>query len=390
MGAIGPNHFVEIINSSVAIYNKATGAQISHVSLSSFFSINANGTFDPRVIYDRSIGRFIACALERGVVSFEDNDVILAISRTSDPTGTWDQYRIPAGIANGTFLAPETYFTDYDTLGTDTNGIYFGNRIFGDINTNFAQIIAVEKSKLLGMPGTFVSADAFIFNNVTGEFSTLQPAHNFDIVGPTDPAFFAGQSASFFGQSHFRTLTWSGSPGSRTPALSASINVTTSDYRDPFIAPAMGSTTAVSVGDIRMQMAVIRNGRLWAARTVGLDSAGGTSGTIDRDGAHWMEFNVSSGTPVLVQDGMVFDSGGSPVHYFYPSVMVNGQGHAAIGFSGSNASQFVASYFTGRLASDVPGTMGTVELIKAGEAAYTLTDGIGRNRWGDVPVAVEI
>ena len=63
--------------------------------------------------------------------------------------------------------------------------------------------------------------------------------------------------------------------------------------------------------------------------------------------------------------------------------MVNGQGHAAIGFSGSNASQFVASYFTGRLASDVPGTMGTVELIKAGEAAYTLTDGIGRNRWGD-------
>ena len=108
-----------------------------------------------------------------------------------------------------------------------------------------------------------------------------------------------------------------------------------------------------------------------------------TSGTIDRDGAHWMEFNVSSGTPVLVQDGMVFDSGGSPVHYFYPSVMVNGQGHAAIGFSGSNASQFVASYFTGRLASDVPGTMGTVELIKAGEAAYTLTDGIGRNRWGD-------
>ena len=269
-------------------------------------------------------------------------------------------------------------------MGTDTNGIYIGNSLFvyvGDLLTgSFAQIIAIEKSKLLGAPGTYSTADAFIFNNVTGEFSTPQPAHNFDTVGLTAPAFFAGQSF-FFGQSHFRTLTWSGTPGSRTPTLSSSIVVNTLDYRSPFDATAMGGPD-VDTGDIRMQMAVIRNGRLWSARGVGLNSTGGATGTIDRNGAHWMEFDISSGTPVLVQNGMVFDSSASPIHYYYPSVMVNGQGHAAIGFSGSNASQYVASYFTGRLASDALGTMGSIELIKAGEYPYSFVSG-GRNRWGD-------
>lgn len=66
MGAIGPDHFVEVINSSVAIYDKDTGTRLSHVSLTSFFTdagegiVPANGTFDPRVLYDRASGHWFA------------------------------------------------------------------------------------------------------------------------------------------------------------------------------------------------------------------------------------------------------------------------------------------------------------------------------------------
>ncbi len=96
MGAVGPEHFMVVINGSVAIFEKATGERVSHVSLNSFFtatfdSINypRNGAFDPRVLFDRATGRWIASALERGNPERTFNHVILAVSQTSDPTGAW-------------------------------------------------------------------------------------------------------------------------------------------------------------------------------------------------------------------------------------------------------------------------------------------------------------
>jgi len=100
MGAVGPSHFLEVINSSVAIYAK-TGSRLSHVKLDTFFTLTIgattyprNGSFDPRVLYDRRSGRFFATAMERGSPSQEQNGIILAVSRTSDATGLWDKYFI--------------------------------------------------------------------------------------------------------------------------------------------------------------------------------------------------------------------------------------------------------------------------------------------------------
>lgn len=63
--------------------------------------------------------------------------------------------------------------------------------------------------------------------------------------------------------------------------------------------------------------------------------------------------------------------------------MVNANGDAIMGFSGSHSDQYAAAYYTGRLASDPPGEMATPVLYKEGEATYNLVDGYGRNRWGD-------
>jgi len=43
MGAVGPKHFMEVINGSVSIYTR-TGSQLSAVTLSSFFNLNLSGT----------------------------------------------------------------------------------------------------------------------------------------------------------------------------------------------------------------------------------------------------------------------------------------------------------------------------------------------------------
>jgi len=63
--------------------------------------------------------------------------------------------------------------------------------------------------------------------------------------------------------------------------------------------------------------------------------------------------------------------------------MVNGQGHAAMGFSGSKSSEYIGSYTCGRLVTDPINTMGAVTQIIAGTASYLLLDNSSRNRWGD-------
>jgi hypothetical protein len=56
-----------------------------------------------------------------------------------------------------------------------------------------------------------------------------------------------------------------------------------------------------------------------------------------------------------------------------------------MGFSGSDATQYVGSYFTGRKASDPAGEMGIPVIYKAGEGPYNNLAG-GTNRWGDYSV----
>ncbi len=379
-GAVGPNHVMFQVNGRVAIHNKTTGAQISSVSLSSFYAVTVGainypqgGAFDPRVVYDRPSGRWFATGMEFGVNNAQ-NGVILAVSRTNDPTGTWDKYFINIGAAAD---VSGTYFTDYSTLGVDANGVYFCCRIFPNqvAGTNRAKFAATDKASLIaGAPSL---GTVFFTDNVVDMFSTPQPAHNLDNSASGRTWFVASFNSTLIA---LRSLTWSAG----TPSLQASSTlVTTPTSGAPPNAPASGSTTNINTGDFRSQMAMIRGNRLWTARTVGLDATGAST-TINRAGCDWMEINVSTATPTIVQSGRVFDpAAATPRYYFYPSIAISGQGHAAMGFSGVTSAESVGIYTCGRLATDAAGTMQAILQTQAGTGAYTRNDGNGRNRWGD-------
>ena len=84
----GPNHVVETVNSSLAIFNKATGAKVSQQTLATLFSgfvTGDLGQFDPSVLYDDQAGRFVV----EGQVKDSTNNksyVDIAVSNSSDPT----------------------------------------------------------------------------------------------------------------------------------------------------------------------------------------------------------------------------------------------------------------------------------------------------------------
>ena len=63
--------------------------------------------------------------------------------------------------------------------------------------------------------------------------------------------------------------------------------------------------------------------------------------------------------------------------------MVNGQGHAAMGFSGSKSSEFVGAYTCGRLGDRSAGHDGRGHAHQERGGAYQRLDGSRRNRWGD-------
>jgi hypothetical protein len=375
-GAVGPNHFVEATNGGVAVFSK-TGVRQSLVSLDAFFTVMVdgvthpvNGTFDPRVRYDRRSGRWFACTLDNG--GGPNNSVLLAVSRTNDPTGTWDRYAITLGDAS--------HWADYPSLGIDANGVYLGVNMFTTGSNSFTgtRIAAVAMAPLLGVNPTL---NAFASGSATLMF-TPQAADNLDPMGAGDPAWFVGTGINgglVANAVRYQTMTWSNG----TPSLSGPTDVSIQSFANPVPVPASGSSVPVDGGDTRLQMAVIRGGHLWTCRTVGVNSTGSSSGT-DRCGVSWLDLRLTGTSAVLNQEGRVWDPAGSGFrHYFYPSIMPSGQGHVALGFSGAKNSEFVGTFTCGRLAGDPAGSMGAPVLLRAGDASYTLTFGGPRNRWGD-------
>ena len=97
VGDVGPNHFVQAVNTSIGIYNKVTGAAFATFTFNSLWSGAGTGTpcdtshnGDPTVIYDPQNDRFI-------VADFSWTDIVngpyyecIAVSKTSNPvTGGW-------------------------------------------------------------------------------------------------------------------------------------------------------------------------------------------------------------------------------------------------------------------------------------------------------------
>jgi hypothetical protein len=371
-GAIGPNHFAEAVNGSFAVYNK-TGTELVHVDLDSFFTFSFNGinyprgySFDPRIVYDRRSSRWFVVALE--IDDQDANHMMLAVSRTSNPTGVWDKYGIEIGSSG--------YFTDYESLSVDDNGVYFGWTKFGsDISIGLG---GTSKASLIAATPSL--STVHMVDGLANTFSTPQAALNYGSVAPTGKAWFVAPKSGFSGMFLYH-WTWNGS----NPPTIGSFEFTTplADWPPDIVPSGTDPFLPLSTGDFRSQMAMVRNNRIWTSRTVGLD-ASGSSSNVDRSGAEWFEFDISNpNAPTMRQNGRVWDPSAEPRHYFYPALVVNGQGHVSMSFSGSKATEFVGIYTTRRLATDPLNTMGAVTQIIPGLSSYTVDFGSGRNRWGD-------
>ena len=108
MGAIGPNHYVELINGRFSRFDR-TGVQLEASSLNSFWNaalaaggggtVQGSFSFDPRIMYDRHSGRWFATAVDSS--GNGNSGILVGVTTGSDPSsGNWRGFRVDADANN--------------------------------------------------------------------------------------------------------------------------------------------------------------------------------------------------------------------------------------------------------------------------------------------------
>jgi hypothetical protein len=125
-GMAGPRSFVELINGRFSAYSKTNGVRVFTSSAATFWvnagiSLEGALTSDPRLVYDPSISRWFAVAIDLNRGREWSNRFLVAISASADPTKTWKGFAFLADPNQGNFA-------DFPTLGLDKHGVYLAAR----------------------------------------------------------------------------------------------------------------------------------------------------------------------------------------------------------------------------------------------------------------------
>ncbi len=383
MGAAGPLHLVEITNEGIGVFDKSTGVLISNVSLQDFWSPLGTDTgqpdynpFDPKVIYDQNSGRFILVTM--GGTSSPGSWLMIAVSNTSDPTGTWYRWAIDADKDEG--LQIFNNWADYPGFGVDGNYVYVTANMFdNDDNYQYSKVWVVPKTQLLNGYSDITWTE---FRDPPGSWFTMQPAI---VFGTSSTEYFVHENFScpdpYLPCLALNSITFPNDKPTWSRVGDIVVNsYPGSDFPD---APQLGSSHLIDTGDYRLLNAVYRNGYLWTTHTV-------ANSANTKTEVAWYQINPADarlsfpyGTPV--QQGNISDANR---WYYYPSIAVNSKGDVGIGFSGSSTSEYAGAYYTARNSSDAAGTMQAVGLLKSGLAPYYKTFRGSQNRWGDYSATV--
>lgn len=366
-GAVGPNHLMVTLNTEVRIQDRF-GGNMSTVSLNDFWSGFFNSrTFDPKILYDHQAGRWMFTAMADPAAS--SSSVVIAVSQTSDPTGTWHMYRIDADASN-------ISWADYPSMGYNKDWIIVQANLFSLSGNAFngSQIYVFDKADLYaGGAGAFTR-----FTDVSG--FTQTPAITYDDTLST--IYLVEQwvpDENYDLVNRLRISKVTGPVGSEvyTPGIAI---VTTPDFWDDEaaqtnFAPQAGTSLKIMTNDARLQNTVYRNGSLWTVQTVFLPAGN----SENRSSIQWWELSPEGS---IRQRGLLDDPTG--VKFFaYPSISVNRNNAVLIGYSSFSSDQFASAGFAFRNADDPVNTLQEDTLLKAGEGSYSKTFGTGRNRWGD-------
>ncbi len=350
---------VQATNASLRVTDTG-GTQQSSTTLLTFFSSvsPARKVFDPKVAYDADSNRFIVLADAIAWSSNDSSQLLVAVSQTSDPTGSWNLYKFDATIDGTTST---TNWCDYPGLGYDDEAIYLTGNMYSSTNSfRYAKVRILDKARMYAGQ----SVTWFDFWNMTNSNNstvfTIKPAQSF---GQPGGEYLLNTNAF---SANWVTLWKITSPLATTPTMTRQATLSVGSYSAPPQPTQSGGCNTLDAGDCRTEDVVWRDSVLYTAWTIGTNWGSGNEAAIKL-------LKVNTTTSSLIRN---ITYGAQGYHYFYPNVAVDGCGRLYMVFHRSSSNDY-----SGVRAVVDPWIDSVSTGSHIGTACYNISN--SRNRWGD-------
>lgn len=391
-GDVGPNHYVQTVNSTWRVWNKAGAPLTPTMTLGSLFNSLPVGNLcrgndgDPIVVYDSYADRWLITQFT--IAANPRNHQCIAVSKTPDPTGQYFIYD---------FVMPNDKFNDYPKFGVWPDAYYMTNNQFNQAGTAFlgGGAFAYDRAKMLaGDPtASYIYFDLFTLDPTIGG---MLPSDADGLAPPPAgaPNVFSYFIATEFGDASdgLRLFDFHADfavPGNSTfieraesPVAVAAFDPSTPAGRDDIEQPppANNATAALdAIGDRLMNRLQYRNfgshESLVVNHTVNVGT--GTTQALHQAGVRYYELRRSGGG-YGVNEQATFAP--DTTNRWMGSAAMDHEGNLAVGYSVSSTTVFPGIRYAGRLAGDPPNSLAQGEaVLQAGGFVQTNTS----SRWGD-------
>ncbi|MCB9850982.1 MAG: hypothetical protein H6817_09805 [Phycisphaerales bacterium] len=392
MGAVGPDHIVELINGRYDVYQKSTGIEVETQSLVGFFvtkvglasppvnscvadvctlsgadcSVNAcraNTIVDPRIVFDPRTNRWFAV----GIDLFSNNNIYVARSDTDDPTGDWDGVRFAADTVGG-----GDEFHDYPTMSVDADGLFICTQDFNGPGNE--SCYSIPKADLLLAVPSVANMTRFEATpaNLPTVDGSIQAALGFGpsdghvpILGTSGGSLIRGNinGANAAGATLSATVGITGDPGHASPPAA----------RQPH--PNDPSVTLENVAPRFVANVFELGDSLWAVHSV--------QGSGSNAALRWYEIDETTNT--VLQTGLIENT---DEDYHEPSIVASPLGDVVIGYTCSGPNLAPSSCVSVGETNAGTTTFAARTILQTGAGHYFQDGGTGRNRWGDYSATV--
>ena len=387
-GYVGATQYVQIVNEGYQVFDKTTGNSIlGPASIRSVWAgfggvCETNGSGDPVELYDKMANRWVITQFAVSTGTSIPNRECVAVSTTSDATGTYNRYDFDLRPFGNNFY-------DYPKVTSWSDAYYMSFNVFNSTGTAYlgTQPFALDRANMLaGNPATAISP------GVVGS-----PANNEDPIIPSDfdgkilPPAGAPNTYVEFPDStgnnagHYRYWHYSvGVPFGTGPTFTMFTGPTAAPFT--FICtttrscvPQLGQTSANwldAIGDRLMFRLAYRNfgspatpNESWVGNfTV---SSGGVAAP------RWFELKNLGGASGAINQEATYQP--DTTWRWMGSVAMDQSGDLALGFSASSSSINPQVHYAFRAATDPLGTLTGETDAFNGTGSQSDTS----NRWGD-------
>jgi IPT/TIG domain len=373
-GAVGATQYVQWVNESFAVFNKVDGSLAFGPAAGNTLwkgfggGCQTNNDGDPIVQYDKIANRWVMTQFSVSTTPYLQ---CVAVSTTSDATGTYNRYSFSYGTVQ---------FNDYPKLGVWPDAYYVSFNIFNNGST-FAgsKACAYDRASMLaGAPATQVcfqlssSFGGLLPSDLDGASASLQSG------GVARPP--AGSPNYFLNFGSNSLNLWKFHVDFATPANSTFTGPTSMPVAA--FTPACNGGTCIPQPSTRQQLDSLAD-RLMYRLAYRHFADGHESLVVNHSvtagssvGVRWYEIRSPNATPTVFQQGTYAPDA---TYRWMGSIAMDQRGDIALGYSASSGTVLPSIRYTGRLASDTPNLMQAENTIKAGAGSQLRN----LSRWGD-------